>query len=373
MTHHWVPNFGANLQALGTKRLLEARGYDVDFVDFRPRGLVEKYRESIPHAQQEAHRLFVEDNLPQTKPIEDQAGFERLVRATPADLFVTGSDAVFRLNPASSRADLIFPNPYWLTGIPDGPGTAPKRVALAPSAMGSNLSRMDAVSRQGMARALRAMDGISVRDAWTLRQIRRIAPNITPEIVPDPVFSLRKTMRAARHVSPAVQPYVVVNTMQIMDRAWIREFSQFAQADGYQTISIPTPEGVIDEGALASASLPISPIQWLELLSRSSGYLGVRFHPVVVTLSVGQPVVSLDLYHGTALNAGRSKTWLIMKEFGLTSVCHGHRSHKSLSPRHVWAEIQRQRKQMPEKTEVADRLGKNIETYLDRVLYEPVT
>ena len=84
LTHHWVPNFGANLQALGTRRLLEARGYDVKFVDFRPRALVEKYNRSIPEAQRKAHADFVDEYLPQTALVEYQAGFERLVRDAAA-------------------------------------------------------------------------------------------------------------------------------------------------------------------------------------------------------------------------------------------------------------------------------------------------
>tara|TARA_B100001778_G_scaffold332122_1_gene337781 strand:+ start:3339 stop:4493 length:1155 start_codon:yes stop_codon:yes gene_type:complete len=368
LTHHWVPNFGANLQALGTRRLLEARGYDVKFVDFRPRALVEKYNRSIPEAQRKAHADFVDEYLPQTALVEDQAGFERLVRDAAADLFVTGSDAVFRLDQASSRADLVFPNPYWLTGIPDGPGAEPMKVALAPSAMGVNLSRMDATAREGMARALRSMDGLSVRDSWTSGQIRRIAPDVRTEIIPDPVFSLRKLIRETRREQPAEAPYVIVNTQQIMDRSWIERFSRLAEAEGYRTLSIPTPEGQIDAGAISTADLPIAPMDWLKLLARSSGYVGVRFHPVVVALSAGLPVVSLDLYHGSPLTVRRSKTWLIMKEFGLTKACHGHRWHRWLSPEKVWTQIQGQRDQAAQKTEVVDRLAQTIENYLDRVL-----
>ncbi len=43
MTHHWVPNFGANLQALSNFKYFESLGHDVSLINYRGSDLIEHY------------------------------------------------------------------------------------------------------------------------------------------------------------------------------------------------------------------------------------------------------------------------------------------------------------------------------------------
>lgn len=127
ITHHWVPNFGANLQAYATVKALQDRGHDVALVNFRPLALEQRYQARVTPEQRDAHEEFVRRHFRQTDLVRDQADFEGLVAARDFDLLISGSDAVFRLQSRSQRADFVFPNPYWLHLPSSGVRKAPCR------------------------------------------------------------------------------------------------------------------------------------------------------------------------------------------------------------------------------------------------------
>lgn len=369
LTHHWVPNFGANLQALGTKLALEKRGCDVRFVDFRPPELIELYKKSIPEAQLVAHEEFVLDYLPLSERITTNDEFQELCRTDPADVYITGSDAVFRVSRSSTRADLVFPNPYWLNFPKQKTRQSPDgavKIALSPSAMGCKFGEMDSSSRDGMRVALNDINYLSARDEWTRSQMESLQLEKNIQLTPDPVFLLSDMIRNSKEKQS--RPYIAVCTLGKLSNKWLEKFTKLADCEGFDTVALPVPQGFTDGGVTRSVKLPMSPLQWMKTLSSASGYLGVRFHPVVISSIIGNPVVSCDLYHKHYFQRQSSKTWLVMRELGSQQYCHSRFELSFLSPNRVMKEFLRQSQNYEHRACAADQLAAKINSYLNHVL-----
>lgn len=369
LTHHSVPNFGANLQAFATARALQARGVQPRFVDFRPRELEAKYGRSVSDAQRAVHARFIAQHLELTPPVADQVGFEALCRDMKADLYVSGSDAVFRLDPASSRADLVFPNPYWLLGATGPDGRRPIKAALAPSAMGCDFSGLATSERDGARAALEEFSLLSARDAWTAGQMAVLGVRREVKLVPDPVFSLVPLLRARPVHDKASRPYIVICTQGRKPGAWVASLTRRAEAAGFDTLAIPTPEGCIDSGTTRQMPLPLDPLDWAKAIAGAAGYVGGRFHPVVISLAAGKPVVALDMYHRHPFKRTSSKTWEIMQRFGVALACHSSLLHRFLTPGMVWAQLRYQMRRSSEShLAKADSLACEVNAWYDQIV-----
>lgn len=368
LTHHSVPNFGANLQAFATARALQARGMQVRFVDFLPPELKAKYARSVSEAQRATHADFVSQHLEVTAPLTDQAEFEDLCHAEPADLYVSGSDAVFRLDTSSTRADLTFPNPYWLVGVTGRAGRAPVRVALAPSAMGCDFGRLPATMREGVRAASEDFELLSARDAWTAAQIAGLGVRRAVELVPDPVFSLAPLLRERAVQHRGARPYIAICTQGRKPDTWVAALTDRAEAAGYDTLALPTPEGQIDGGTTRAMPLPLDPLDWAGAIAGAKGYVGGRFHPVVISLAVGNAAVALDLYHAHPFERARSKTWQIMRRLGVATACHSRIMHRALTPGMVWAQLRAQLRKADARGIEADAIAAEVNVWYDQIV-----
>jgi len=63
ITHHWVPNFGANLQALASYLYLKSLGHEVIVIDYKPRELVELVKQGYPRYSLKHTVNLLKDNL----------------------------------------------------------------------------------------------------------------------------------------------------------------------------------------------------------------------------------------------------------------------------------------------------------------------
>ena len=143
---------------------------------------------------------------------------------------------------------------------------------------------------------------------------------------------------------------------------------KIAEKFGYETVAVPTPEGVLDQGTSRKIDVPLDPIDWLDIHARSSGYVGARFHPVVVSLCAGVPVVSLDMYHKYPFSRRKSKTWLVMRDFGLSNFCFGRLVSDFVSPNFVWGRLAHQRRYIPEKMRIAIFHKSIVENWFNKIL-----
>jgi polysaccharide pyruvyl transferase WcaK-like protein len=364
VTHHWVPNFGANLQAYATVQALRDRGHDVALVNFRPLALEQRYQERVSPEQRDAHEEFVRSFFRQTDLVRDQSDFERLVAAGDFDLLVSGSDAVFRLQPRSQRADFVFPNPYWLYL----PFSGVRKATLSVSSMGCQFAKLSATERVGVKTALESLDYVAVRDDWTIEQLRLCGYAGAIVKSPDPVFYLREMIEAISLKADKSSPYIAVSAGGWFGPRWMGEFKRIANAAGYRLVGLPTPEASYDGPVDERIATPLAPFDWMRLIAGSSGYLGARYHPVVVALLAMVPVLSTDKYHFSWWDRRRSKNYDLMAEFGISQYCIGKLRKKYISPATAFKLLLEQEVGLDNRRRQAEQWTRDFEAILDSIL-----
>ncbi|NTV94334.1 MAG: polysaccharide pyruvyl transferase family protein [Thiobacillus sp.] len=364
VTHHWVPNFGANLQAYATVQALSDRGHDVALVNFRPLALEQRYQGRVSQEQRGAHEDFVRRYFQQTDLVRDQSDFGRLVETGDFDLLVSGSDAVFRLQPQSQRADFVFPNPYWLY-LPS-PGV--RKATLSVSSMGCQFAKLSASERAGVKTALENLDYVAVRDDWTIEQLRLCG--YAGEIVksPDPVFYLRAMIEDISQKADRTSPYIAVSAGGWFGVRWMREFKRIANSEGYRVVGLPTPEASYDDPVDERIATPLGPFDWMRWIAESSGYLGARYHPVVVALLAMVPVLSTDKYHFSWWDKRRSKNYDLMAEFGISQYCIGKLRKKYISPSTAFQLMREQEGGLDLRRRLAEQWTGDFEAILGAIL-----
>lgn len=332
LTHHWVPNFGANLQALATVSLLKKLGCEPMVIDYRPSELELKYADSISKEQLAMHARFVDEYLPLTGLCRDITDVEKINDRHSFDLLVSGSDAVLRLNPGSARQDIVFPNPFWLTFAKSWQ----KKIFLAASSMGTNFRSLDRESKNGVRDIVNSSDAVMVRDLWTKKGLLSLgcSPNLVSILV-DPVFCLNSVFEIPekyKFIHDSGRPYFLVSLYKkLVGDDWLSRFELEANNRGYDVLSIDTPEQ--NTRTLNNQiSFPLHPLTWYDCIRKSSGFVGVRFHPVVVSIANGVPFVSYDTYQSSKLFRSSSKTYDVVKRLSDTKYVLGRVRRRILSP-----------------------------------------
>lgn len=298
LTHYWMPNFGANLQALATAKSLEAAGHDPVFLNYRVRAIEELYKHRTSDAQLDAHDRFCCQHLYQSSlfcegdDVIEVAKHEKLVAV------VSGSDAVLRLDASGEREDLTFPNPFWL-GWARKAGLE-RTGFLAASSMGSNFLELGGTSRKAMRKSVLDLNHCSVRDRWTEIMLRACGvPRSFIKYCPDPVsiFSSDPLGDGTEALRLPDQPYILLGLYaHSFCQGWRDEFRKIANDAGYITVGLPQPDIPAATEFDIELKLPLDPLDWMRWIRGCSGYVGVRFHPIMLCQTFGLPFLALDYY-----------------------------------------------------------------------------
>ena len=331
ITHHWVPNFGANLQALATFNLLKNMGHEPIIINYRPQQVVELYEGLIHEHQLNVHEEFLDKFQNGTRLCTTSEEVERLNEEYSFDYLISGSDAVFRLNHNSDREDKTFPNPFWLTFANSGQ----KKLFFSVSSMGSDFSKLKPKTKGAIVKALKDSK-ILVRDRWTHNQLLSLDNSLNVDQSIDPVFLLNKNFKIPDEYSfKSTEKYILLNLYSNMfSENWIKKFVKICNLKGYKVYVFPNPEGnyVGKDITDGTFELPIHPLTWYSILQKSSGYLGVRFHPIVTSISNKIPFLSIDTYQKNLINRMSSKTFDICKKVGAKKYCISPLRRRFLSP-----------------------------------------
>ena len=128
------------------------------------------------------------------------------------------------------------------------------------------------------------------------------------------------------------EKYILLASQKCLSSAWIKRFTVIANQYGYKTVALPSPEGFVDVGTNETIQLPLDPLEWLKIIACSDGYIGGRFHPLVICMSAGVPVLSIDKYHKLPWQCRKSKSWLLLHKFNLNKLCLGRWAHFLITP-----------------------------------------
>lgn len=328
ITYHWVPNFGANLQALATVSVLKHYGHEVYLINYRPPALVEKFDKTIAADQLKIHDQFLNEYIPQTELCENLQDVEKLNDQYAFDLLISGSDAVFRLNHNINREDTTFPNPFWLTFAKPGQ----RKMYLSASSMGTDFKKLPLEVRRNISQLFDNSEYVLVRDFWTFQELSKISSAKIDQSI-DPVFLLNKYFEIPdEYRFNHGKPYILINFYKgVAKSAWINAFISLCEAKGFDVLSIPNPEDNSFKSVF-KFDLPLHPLTWYSAIQNSSGYIGMRFHPIVVAISNQVPFLAFDNYQTRLFNRMTSKTYDLAKKTGNAQSCVNKIDRKFLSP-----------------------------------------
>lgn len=361
VTHHWPYNFGANLQVFSTSESLRKLGHEPFVLDYRPPEMVARYEKLVSHDQKKVHQDYCERFLTQSQLCHTTEEVSDEAKRLGIEVVISGSDAVLRLDPRSSREDLNFPNPFWLDWAKNA--GIQRTGFLAASSMGSNYLSLSRKKRKQIGATLKGLNFIGLRDRWTIKMLGLCDRNLALEFCPDPVSVFNESCPAvpapefdADYIAMSLYPSTV-------DPLWIEEFTQAAHQNGLKVVSLPHPESLVKGPFDHQVSLPLSPQEWYAWIQHSVGYVGVRFHPIMIALTNGLPFVALDHYESGLRFSSRAltfaarplKPWLrfLSKTYDLATradreeYCLNPRQFGKLSGSEVFELFNRSRRQGP--------------------------
>jgi hypothetical protein len=328
LTHQSIPNYGACLQAVCTVHALRRLGHEPVVFDLAFDSQMDSIRKHGVHEQLAICRRFCEDQLPLSVPCKDPSELPGLVRSHGIQAVVIGSDAIFRVDrEALPGSHVAFPSPFWGEWTR---GLDVQLYALAASSMGTMFPRLSCTVLKGMRSSLRRFDRITVRDQWT-RFFVGVVGGVSSGLCPDPTVLANEAVPLSRErpagFDAAIKgrPYVVLSCSQKeVSQAGLVELYHGLKREGFLVCGVPHPDGEWFEVPGDWHSEPtLSPAEWYQVLMGASGYIGSRFHPVVLAMNAGIPFVSLDFHGATSFRSGlfrlRSKTYDYCRQRGVAN------------------------------------------------------
>ena len=319
LTYHSVYNYGAHLQALSTFYYFKNKGYIVKIINWRPKDIYQSYKKVTPVKQANEHEDFFIHNYNLTDICYTDDDIARIINEENFDAIVIGSDAVCRHFPILVRwrpsrthimlkncltsAD-IFPNPFWGSFYLKLKRKIPM-ILMSVSSQGTWYKYVLFWERMQISKALKNFSYISVRDSWTQKVFDYFSyRNILPDITPDPVFgfnyNIPSTLTSKNIIERFHLPekYVILSFKHryIPSKEWVMRFVSCCRRYNLAVISLPYPQEENRLDVDENISLPLSPIEWYNIIKYSMGYIGNNMHPIVVSMHNKIPFISFDYY-----------------------------------------------------------------------------
>ena len=328
LTYFWRDNPGTFLQAYGMLRAFQERfgAENVELIDFRlersgfrlsrndlnPVTFLDHLRRHRLFSRCRGdHLRFSESGLVSTDP-KKAADF---IASLGYDAVVVGSDTVLELGGAYVRHWGGRIPVYWLP--PEVPGI---KIACAASAGAETGTGLDESTREVLRQSIEDFALVGVRDDASLQLMRALGLGDDPRLarVPDPTFACDVDPGPAEALARRLglddgTPVIGVNLPR-MDV--FRELLADYRRKGYKVLSLQRNR---EADFVARA---ISPFEWAGLPRFLRLVITDRFHGSIFSLLAGTPVVAVD-YKAVRYNAaGLSKTYSLLKEFGLDETNH---------------------------------------------------
>ncbi len=324
LTYHAAYNFGANLQALSTFSYLKDAGHEPIVIDFSPKELEEAFDRSVPLAQANAHKQFLQSHFIITGRCRNAAEVASEIQKNQIDAVIIGSDAVVQhypffarlsINPSKKtllsfkiepvKYETNFPNPFWGEFM----GYLKKRIKVAMmsvSCQNTDFKMITGREKDEIYDMVRNMSYISVRDKRTRELFKSVSKGaIFPSVTPDPVFAFNNNVKQMPSKADIMQRFglpdryflLSFNSSRTVSRQWVSSFEQLTKREGYACAALAMPGGVKFANDLPhQLDVPLDPLDWYCLIKYSSGYIGEKMHPIIVSLHNNVPFFCFDHY-----------------------------------------------------------------------------
>ncbi|MCD4698893.1 MAG: polysaccharide pyruvyl transferase family protein [Bacteroidales bacterium] len=345
LTIHSSYNFGANLQALSTYCYLLNHKFDPIIINYIPRDVEKLYDKTTSINQANAHKKFIHKNMKISNICRNDNEISEVIKNEKIEGLIIGSDAILKFTPELAKYHLSrktvfaksktlkarnFPNPFWLSFSNKLEKKIPI-VLMSASCQGAPFYLLFGKKKQEMKKSLFLFDYVSVRDDWTQKMVYNITQKkLKPEITPDPVFAFNDNVNWSEDNDYIKNKFKIKNNYiligfynkNVLNQNWFSSLEKIIEKNGYECIELPSPQGGIIN-VKKRISLPISPKDWYLLIKFSSGYIGEKMHPIIVSLHNNIPFFSFDHYSTTHLkyyiNYKSSKIYHILESANLLS------------------------------------------------------
>lgn len=299
LTYHTPCNFGANLQAYASYKYFTSLGIDTWIINYSLPS--DNSYDTAAELQKEAHWNFSQHTLRVTRVVDNDSLLE-LVREMNFDAIGVGADAVWNKRVVDDLR-VFFCDWLFKSDLKD----KVKVFALSPAFMGQTYSDLPLDVKNDFKSALEQFTYLDARDQWTAHVVNKeiAGYELIKNINPDPVFLLDKFVDVEwKHPDSILSkkyylislPRNYTKSLGFLKRIWVKRLTSLLHRRGYQLVEIPTPDGVSGIESDYIVPYPIDPLQWYLWIKNAKGYMGVRFHAIVSSLSAGTPFLSLDTY-----------------------------------------------------------------------------
>lgn len=321
-----VANFGANLQMTSTYNYLKNQGHEVVAINYSSyktvieknfRILIRRLRHQPMPIQDAAHHEYLLSQLERvTQELHTNRQVANYILNNNFDGVVIGSDAVAQHWPIAStwtidsfrrrpfwfeplQQERRFPNPFWGVGFADKVPTA----LLSVSSQNSKYKKFGKQTLAGMAKQLRQMTFLSVRDEWTRQMLLDADSSLKVELTPDPVFAFNLNLGdkipselEIRSKYNLPRNYVLIGLKsQVFSVEDLNRLNDLFKEQGKECVAFSI-DGVFNykHPFAYQLPLPMSPLDWYALIKYASAYIGSNMHPIVSALTNATPCFSID-------------------------------------------------------------------------------
>ena len=335
LTHHWVFNYGANLQTLSTVSFLKNHGHTPYVINWVQEDAEHTYLSSHRQEMIDMFHQFQRVYYPLTDLCRNAKDIAEVIKKYGIEIVIIGSDTVFMLHNrrfsirkwkySEPTSESIFPNPFWGEFLDYGVDIPV--IAYSAATLDIKLSSYKK-QRDYIGSYLRRFKHISTRDQFTSDMVAYFTRNdIVPEITPDPVFSFNtnypQSITREEFITKYNLPerYWLVcfsesNREKVYD--WVMRLRSLANHFNFELVELPrqTGERLFDIRQVGGV---INPLEWYNMIRFSNGYVGQLMHPIVISIHNGVPFYSLDYYgsrhlRGLMIDHTSSKTWQVIRQ-----------------------------------------------------------
>jgi len=330
LTYFWGTNPGTALQAHSTLNLLQSHmpKANVEIINYQPKKVPRKYLLNYFHLTNSIryHKLTSIYNAFRKNELhlrEPSLISKDLIKASKFignryDLISVGSDTVWEIRSLEHKNLAPFPNVYWLP-----PMIQAMKVSFSASADATTLEQLDNATIDEMRAYLKGFDLIGVRDDMTQAITENLLDGGKGKVsrTPDPTFSYAIINAGAWNELAGIglqknKPIAAINLPPM--RGMRTKIIAHLQKNGYQVVSF----NQVEDGKNIFYLPALNPHQWAEVYKYFSLHITDRFHGTVFSLKNLTPVLAIDYSPIRITPQGDSKTYSLLKEFGLEKVAH---------------------------------------------------
>lgn len=308
LTHHYVKNFGAYMQAKALMSVIVELypTAQVEFIDFRVKkhemanvihffGYKPKRGDTLQGFIQKVKLFFTHQKAEKTLPCSKRVKTAEEINSLKYDLIIVGSDEVWNFN------DIAY------SPIKFGKGITCTHITYSASAGGSTAE--DKSIQAEIKKGIDSFSKVAVRDEKTEELVRKLSGH-KPIRTLDPVYLYDYELKIGDRIKKIAlsKPYILIYDCKL-DKKHIEALKDYAKENDYHILGA----GEYRNWYTTTATTNITPYEWAYLFKNAVVVVTGTFHGTSFAIKYNRPFVSY-LTEQNRIN----KVGSLLSEFGLS-------------------------------------------------------